>query len=172
MRNKLKLTTFILGLGLTLASHLFGQAAAMNGEITGTVSDPADAVISGATVQIVNSDTGFKQTAKTTEAGLYRFTVLPLGNYELSVEAPGFGPVKRAGVTLTAGAIATVNVTMGVAGTATRVDVTASAAITEPSRIDLGSTLSENMTRNLPLVSRNPYNFILFQPNVSGRANT
>jgi hypothetical protein len=52
------------------------------------------------------------------------------------------------------------------------VDVTASAAITEPSRIDLGSTLSENMTRNLPLVSRNPYNFILFQPNVSGRANT
>ena len=44
--------------------------------------------------------------------------------------------------------------------------------ITEPSRIDLGSTLSENMTRNLPLVSRNPYNFILFQPNVSGRANT
>ena len=172
MRNKLKLTTLILGLGLTLTSHLFGQAAAMNGEITGTVSDPADAVISGATVQIVNSDTGFKQSAKTTEAGLYRFTVLPLGNYELSVEAPGFGPVKRAGVTLTAGAIATVNVTMGVAGTSTRIDVTASAAITEPSRIDLGSTLSENMTRNLPLVSRNPYNFILFQPNVSGRANT
>ena len=52
------------------------------------------------------------------------------------------------------------------------VDVLASAAVTEPSRIDLGSTLSENMTRNLPLVSRNPYNFILFQPNVSGRANT
>ncbi len=48
----------------------------------------------------------------------------------------------------------------------------AAGIITEPSRIDLGSTLDENLTRNLPLVSRNPYNFILFQPNVSGRANT
>src|SRR5207244_1222046 len=44
--------------------------------------------------------------------------------------------------------------------------------ITEPSRIDLGSTLGLNMTHNLPLVSRNPYNFMLFQANVSGRANT
>src|SRR5262249_14404642 len=59
-----------------------------------------------------------------------------------------------------------------VAGTSTAVEVSAVAAITEPSRIDLGSTLSENMAHNLPLVSRNPYNFILFQPNVSGRANT
>ena len=37
---------------------------------------------------------------------------------------------------------------------------------------DLGSTLDYNTTHNLPLVSRNPFNFILFQPNVSGRANT
>ncbi|MEO8594891.1 MAG: TonB-dependent receptor [Candidatus Solibacter sp.] len=172
MRNTWNLSACVLALGLALAANLFGQAAAMNGEISGTVTDPADASIAGAVVQITNLDTGFKQRTKTNESGFYRFAVLPLGNYEISVEATGFGPSKRAGVALSVGATATVNVTMGVAGTSTMVDVTASASVTEPSRIDLGSTLSENMTRNLPLVSRNPYNFILFQPNVSGRANT
>ena len=57
-------------------------------------------------------------------------------------------------------------------GASTGIDVSASTAITDPSRTDLGSTLDTNATQNLPLVSRNPYNFILFQPNVSGRANT
>ena len=136
------------------------------------MTDPSGAAISGATVQITNTDTGFKQSTKTGDTGLYRFTVLPLGTYEVEVQASGFGTTRRTGIALSAGATATVDIAVNVAGTTTMVDVTASAAITEPSRIDLGSTLSENMTRNLPLVSRNPYNFILFQPNVSGRANT
>ena len=119
-----------------------------------------------------NTDTGFKQSTKTGDTGLYRFTVLPLGTYEIEVQASGFGTTRRTGIVLSAGATATMDITVSVAGTTTMVDVTATAAITEPSRIDLGVTLSENMTRNLPLVSRNPYNFILFQPNVSGRANT
>lgn len=172
MRNKWKLSALIVSLGLVLAANVFGQAAAMNGEITGTVTDPSGAAISGATVQISNADTGFKQSAKTGETGLYRFTVLPLGTYDIEVQAAGFGATRRTGIALSAGRIATMDIAVAVAGTTTMVDVNASAAITEPSRIDLGSTLSENMTRNLPLVSRNPYNFILFQPNVSGRANT
>src|ERR1035441_9285674 len=135
MRNNRKLGVLIVGLGLALAANVFGQASAINGEITGTVTDPSGAAVSGATVEISNTDTGFKQSAKTGDTGLYRFTVLPLGTYEIAVQAAGFGATRR-------------------------------------SRIDLGSTLDENMTRNLPLVSRNPYNFVLFQPNVSGRANT
>ena len=49
---------------------MFGQASAINGEITGTVTDPSGAAISGATVQIANTDTGFKQSTKTGETGL------------------------------------------------------------------------------------------------------
>ena len=172
MRNNWKSGVLIVGLGLALGANVFGQASAINGEITGTVTDPSGAAVSGATVEISNTDTGFKQSAKTGDTGLYRFTVLPLGTYEIAVQASGFGTTRRSGIALSAGATATVDIAVNVAGTTTMVDVTASAAITEPSRIDLGSTLDENMTRNLPLVSRNPYNFILFQPNVSGRANT
>src|SRR5262249_3666917 len=130
------------------------------------------AAVAGATVNATNNETGYKLSTKTADTGLYRLTLLPLGTYEIDVQAAGFGAAKRTGVALMGGQTATVDIPLNVAGTSTTVEVSAAASITEPSRIDLGSTLSENMTRNLPLVSRNPYNFILFQPNVSGRANT
>ncbi len=172
MRNRFKIAALLLSLGMTVAGNAFGQAAAVNGEITGTVVDPSGGTVAGATVTATNTGTGLKQSARTSDVGLYRLTVLPLGTYEIEVQAQGFSPAKRTGIVLTAGQTATIDVSLGVAGTATTVEVSAAGAITEPGRIDLGSTLDENMTRNLPLVSRNPYNFILFQPNVSGRANT
>ena len=51
-------------------------------------------------------------------------------------------------------------------------EVTATNTPTNPDRTDLGITLDNKTTAELPLVSRNPYNFILLQPNVSGIANT
>jgi len=95
-----------------------------------------------------------------------------LGTYDLLGQAVGFEDARRAGVTVNAGATVTVNISLQIAGASTAIDVSAATAITDPSRTDLGSTLDSNATQNLPLVSRNPYNFILFQPNVSGRANT
>jgi hypothetical protein len=159
-------------LGLLLSAKAFGQAAAIDGEIAGTVTDPSGAAVAGAAVSATNVDTGYKQAVKTAGTGLYRLTLLPLGNYAIEVQAAGFGAAKRTGIVVMVGQTVTVDVPLSLSGTSTTVEVTAAGAVTEPGRIDLGSTLSENMTRNLPLVSRNPYNFILFQPNVSGRANT
>jgi hypothetical protein len=155
-----------------LAGTLFGQAAATNGELTGAVTDPAGAAIVGATVRVTNTGTGFKQSVVTGDTGLYRVPLLPLGNYEIEVQFSGFGNARRTGITINAGAVVTVDVALSVAASATTIEVTANAALADPDRTDLGITLNSNMTRNLPLVSRNPYNFILFQPNVSGRANT
>ena len=162
----------LIALALALQPACFGQASATSGEITGTITDPSGAALPGATVEITNTGTGLKQTGTTTDSGLYRFSLLPLGSYDLDIQAAGFGPAHQKGIVINAGATATVNVTVQLAGTATEVQVTASGIITEPSRTDLGSTLDYNTTHNLPLVSRNPFNFILFQPNVSGRANT
>ena len=106
------------------------------------------------------------------DSGLYRFALLPIGSYDLEVEAGGFAVTQRKGIQVNAGATVTVDMLLRIAGSATQVEVTAGATITDPSRTDLGNTLDDNTTRNLPLVSRNPYNFMLFQPNVSGRANT
>src|SRR5689334_694108 len=125
MRNKFEL--FLLA--AVLAANAFGQAAAINGEITGTVTDPSGAAVAGATVNVTNTDTGYKLTTKTADSGLYRLTLLPLGAYEIDVQAAGFAAAKRTGIPLMAGQTATVDVRLSVAGTATSVDVVAAASI-------------------------------------------
>src|SRR3954451_14763209 len=155
-----------------LTPTCFAQAGASTGEISGTVTDPAGAAVAGVTVTGTNTGTGYKQAVKTGETGVYRLTLLPLGAYEVEAQAAGFTTSRHTGVELNAGAVRTVDISLTLAGTATTVEVVAGAALTDPSRSDIGSTLDTNMVRSLPLVSRNPYNFILFQPNVSGRGNT
>ena len=70
MRNNGKSIALILWLGLASSGNVFGQASAINGEITGTVTDASGAAVVGANVQITNVDTGFKQAGKTSESGL------------------------------------------------------------------------------------------------------
>ena len=172
MNHRLGVFTLLTVTWIAAASDCFGQASAMNGEISGSVTDPAGTSIANAIVRITNIGTGFRQTGKTRDSGLYRFNLLPLGAYELEVQATGFATVKRSGIEVNAGATVTVNLPMQVAESTTQVEVMATGALTDPDKTDLGRTLDNNATRNLPLVSRNPYNFILFQPNVSGIANT
>jgi hypothetical protein len=156
----------------SFAPSTFGQAGALTGEISGAVTDASGGAVANVTVEATNTGTGFKQSARTGDNGIYRLALLPLGTYDVQAEAVGFAPSKHTGIELNAGAVRTVDISLAVAGTTTVVEVTAGAALTDPSRSDVGSTLDTNTVRNLPLVSRNPYNFILFQPNVSGRGNT
>jgi hypothetical protein len=169
VHKTIRLTILISLAGLSLG---YGQTSAMNGEITGTITDPLGAAISNAVVSVTNTGTRFRQTGTTGDSGIYRFNVLPLGIYEVEVQAAGFASGKRSGVIVSAGTAVTVNIPMQVAGSTTQVEVTATGMPTDPDRTDLGATLDNNATHNLPLVSRNPYNFILYQPNVSGIANT
>lgn len=162
----------VLTLATVAASALFPQTSAINSAILGTVTDPSGAPITGATVTATNTQTGYRQSATTTTDGLYRLNVLPLGEYSVSVEAQGFAPYRQTGIRLNAGAPATIDVALQVGSVATEISVNAAAPIVDSSRTDLGYTLSTNAILNLPLVSRNPYNFILQQPNVSGRGNT
>ncbi len=155
-----------------LGSAVWAQVAAINGEIAGTVSDPSGGAVVNAPVRIVNSGTGLRQESLTNGAGLYRFPLLPLGSYQITVTATGFKSAQSESVQLTAGAAATVNFGLEVGDARTTVSVTDAAPVVDPSRTDVGYTLSTNLTNNLPLVSRNPYNFILIQPNVAGRPNT
>ena len=172
MLRKLRVLAIVAAAASSLPQLAYGQAAAVNGEISGSVTDTTGAAISGAMVQIVNPGTGFKQATRTEGSGLFRFALLPLGTYELTAQAVGLADERRTGIVVNAGATVTVNVSLQVAGTSTQVQVTTLAVRADPGRTSLGSTLDYTATNNLPLVSRNPYNFILFQPNVSGRANT
>src|SRR5581483_11730507 len=72
---------------LTLCSAL---AQTVTGSITGLITDPSGAVVSGATVTAENTATAVKTTAKTNAAGVYTIRFLPIGTYKLTIEAKGF----------------------------------------------------------------------------------
>ena len=154
------------------SSHsAFAQAQSINGSIRGIVTDSTGAAIAGASVTIRNVETGYVREVKTDEAGLYVAPALPIGTYSVSSSSSGFAPLSQTGIHLTAGTELNVDERLSAGSVATEIKVTDDAPIIEPSRFDLGRTISSEETQNLPLTSRNPYNFILFQPGVSGHPN-
>jgi Carboxypeptidase regulatory-like domain/TonB dependent receptor len=72
------------------------------GTITGTVADPANAVVGGASIEAKNSESGATYTAATTETGNYTLPQLPAGTYQLTVSLPGFKKYVRQNILVAA----------------------------------------------------------------------
>ncbi|GAA3749253.1 TonB-dependent receptor [Terriglobus aquaticus] len=153
------------------APALLAQANAINGTLRGTITDAAGAPVPGATVTIKNLNNGFTRELTTNDDGRYVAPDLPLGDYTVTANAPSFAPLTQAGIHLDAGTDLSLNETLKAGSVATTVEVSADAPLLEVTRTDLGRTISSVETQNLPLTSRNPYNFILFQPGVTGHPN-
>ena len=158
----------VLGPG---APGALGQSQSINGTIRGVVTDKLGAAIPNATVTVTNLDTGLVRTVQSSGEGVYIAAALPIGTYSVQASAAGFAAVTQTGVHLDAGTSATIDEQLGTGNVATSIEVTSDAPIIEPARFDLGRTITAEETQNLPLTSRNPYNFILFQPGVSGHPN-
>jgi hypothetical protein len=108
----------------------------------------------------------------TNESGIYRAVLLPLGTYRVTAELPGFKKYEKTGIPLSAGTTAVINMAMEVGALTEIVSVAAESAVVDLGKIDVGRNLNEREIKNLPLVSRNPYNFALLQPGVSGFENS
>ena len=163
----LLLTLIVLAPSLASA-----QSQATNGAIEGTITDSSNAVLPGATVTITNVNTKIQTVVVTNEKGLFRAPLLPIGTYDVVVELQGFKRFTQTGVVVNVGETATVNAAMPVGSVSESVSVNAAEVpALNPSRIDIGHTMSDVEVHNLPLVARNPYNFALVQPGVTGTEN-
>ncbi|MDO8835593.1 MAG: TonB-dependent receptor [Vicinamibacterales bacterium] len=167
MRYLIRSTVLAL-LCLGIAPLAFAQSQSINGTIEGTVRDDSGGVLPGVSVTLTNTDTGSSRTVVTNESGFYRAPLLPLGAYRVSAELAGFKTSQRTGIALSAGQSAVIDVVMGVGDLSEVVSVTADAPLVDVGRIDQGRTLNEREIKELPLTSRNPYNFALLQPGVVG----
>jgi Carboxypeptidase regulatory-like domain/TonB dependent receptor len=147
------------------------QSQAINGSIEGTVRDNSGAILPGVTVTVTNTDTGAERVVVTNEEGVYRAPLLPLGTYQVKAELQGFKKFEQQGISLSAGQTVLTNVTLSVGNVAETVTVTGESPVAQPGKIDLGRTIGESEVKNLPLVSRNPYNFAFLQANVTGYEN-
>jgi hypothetical protein len=91
----------VAAVGLSLcALAAFGQTNL--GTVTGTITDPAGAVVPNAPVEARNNATGAVYPAASSATGNYTISQLPLGAYDLSVTVPGFKKYVRTGITVEA----------------------------------------------------------------------
>ena len=163
---------FLLVLFAGTDSDINAQSQALNGQIEGVVADASGATVPNATVTVRNIETGSERTVTTDESGVYRLPLLPLGAYRVTIEAANFKRLVREGITLTTGQTATVNANLEAGGIDETVTVTSDAPIADAAKIDVGRVMDTREVQNLPLVSRNPYNYSLLQANVTGRPNS
>jgi hypothetical protein len=163
---------FLLIFGLAAVFQANAQSQALNGQIEGTITDPNGAAVPNAPVTVRNIETGAERQVTTDENGVYRAPLLPLGTWRITVEAPNFKRYVREGVTLTTGQTATVDLALEAGDVSATVTVTSDAPIADPGKIDVGRVMNSREVQNLPLVSRNPYNYSLLQANVTGRPNS
>src|SRR5579863_5173770 len=87
MLKKALLVGIFCSLAFSVSPLLYGQAT---GSFSGTVSDKAGAVISGASVKATSQGTGLIREAKTDDSGHYLIPLLPVGQFTIRVEFQGF----------------------------------------------------------------------------------
>jgi hypothetical protein len=157
---------FIFGFG-----EVNAQSQALNGQIEGVVTDATGAAVPNASITIRNIETGAERQITSDESGVYRAPLLPLGTFRVTVEAPNFKRLVREGITLSAGQTATIDLGLETGDVSATVTINSDAPIADPGKIDVGRVMNTREIENLPLVSRNPYNYALLQANVTGRPN-
>lgn len=137
----------LVAIGVAVPSLL--AQSVLQGDLTGTVTDPSGAVIPNAQVTLNNNDTGTTVTRQTTGTGAYRFALLSPGNYTVTISAPNYQTVKRS-VRVAVGQATTVNVQMALATEQQTVTVTAEGSVLQTETSNLSTTMSTEQVQLVP----------------------
>ena len=124
------------------------------GQISGTVVDPAGAVVAGATVAAHDVSTGITQSANTNPSGQYSFPNLLPGNYQITATASGFATAIYDNVTVEAGRTRDLAIRMKLGAASEHVEVSGQGAVLETTTNTLATTIDPEQIQNLPLAGR------------------
>jgi hypothetical protein len=143
----------------------FGQNS--GGTISGTVSDPAAAVITGAEIVIENTSTGEVRRLASSSSGFYSAPNLPPGTYEVHVSAPGFATLVRKDVEVQVGSEMVVNAQLRLGTASEQVEVTGAVVEIDTANSALGAVNAGQTVRELPLNGRDWTTLAALQPGVA-----
>src|SRR6266851_887183 len=161
-----KTTLFVLSVVLLLCTYpVFAQEVSAG--ITGKVTDPSGAAIVGASVVAKDQDRGTEWPTKTNADGIYAFPRIPVGTYELRVEASGFKTLVQPNIQLEVNQRARIDVPMQVGAITESISVSGETAILQTETTQVGSAISPQTITHTPLISRNPLALTLLAPGVT-----
>lgn len=164
-----KTVKLVLGIfALLSCAILTATAQSTVGIISGTISDERQGVIANASVTARNVETNTLRTTTSDTEGRYRFPNLPIGNYEISVQAAGFAKYIRTGVTLLVNQEAVVDAQLKTTNINEVVTVTENASLLNTSNAEVSTRFDSKRLSELPLAAnRNVFNVALSAAGVS-----
>jgi hypothetical protein len=137
------------------------------GTILGTVTDSSGSVVPGVTVTARNTGTAAVQATVSDSEGRYTIPALPVGDYEVQAELPGFQSVIRRGIRLSVGADVVIDFSLQVGEITEALTVTAAAPLVNTTSSALGTVIDPTQIRELPLNGRNFEELVLLAPGVN-----
>jgi hypothetical protein len=155
-------TALALILLFTLTASMLAQT--FRGRVQGTVTDESKAVITGASVGLLNVNTGVKVTRQTGATGAYLFDNVDPGTYSVSVEMPGFSKFTQENILVQSGGDVTVNIGLKLGSTASEMTVTEVPAAVEFNSANKDLVLDTKMVAEVPRLDRNPFKLTLLAP--------
>jgi len=150
---------------LLLAAPAAAQRTTAN--LRGTVTDTSRAIIPGATVTVSNAATGFSRTMVTNESGVFSFSELPVGRYDLKVELQGFKTATRTGIELAVADNREINLELAPGNLTENISVVAESTPVKTVGGDVSGVITGQQIRDLPLNGRNFLQLATLMPGVS-----
>ncbi|PYU66740.1 MAG: TonB-dependent receptor, partial [Acidobacteria bacterium] len=130
-------------------------------QITGTVKDRSGALVRGAEVKVIQTDTGYTRSCVTDDEGAYTLPSLPIGRYRLEVSMPGFGKYVQTGIVLQVNSNPAIHVTLDIGELRQQVEVNANATMVESHTNSVGQVIDHRRIEQLPLNGRQVTQLIL-----------
>jgi hypothetical protein len=125
------------------------------GSVSGIVQDASGAVVPNAKVTLLNKDVGLSLESTTKGSGEYIFTPVRIGNYSLSVTAPGFATTTQENLRVEVGDHLTVNIQLKTGATTETVEVSTAPPLLQAEEGSVGQVIGERTINSLPLNGRN-----------------
>jgi hypothetical protein len=165
MTHRLSLSSLLLTAVVALPA--WSQSEAVSARLDGTVQDVNNATVPQAKVTLSNPDVGFSREVTTGDNGLYSFSLIPPGTYQLRVEKTGFTTFLQSNIVLAVGQSSTLNAQLQVGNVNQTVEVTAQAPVLNTGSADVGSEVSSKQAVELPLNIRNVYGLVELDSSVN-----
>ena len=149
---------------LTVALRLH---AATDGRISGAVVDSSERSVPRAKVTLTNPATNISEAVVTDATGRYSFPIVPVGTWDLEVDAPGFRDYRRTGLVIDANSAIRADIALTIGDRTDSISVAASAVHVETVDTQLGEVINENKIGSVPLNGRSFTDLLALQPGVS-----
>ena len=152
---------------------VFAQGTAA-GSLSGTVTDPSGAVVSGATVVVKNDATGREFTATTNEEGYFRIPSLGSGVYTATITAQSFKKTNVTSIKVDVGLPSTITIQMELGQQTESITIVGSGELIRAETATVGTTLTGRQITDIPTVSRDALDLVINMPGTQtpGRPRT